>query len=152
MKWLLVFFTASALAQNTVQINENDYSFNHPTCLLRFDSAQDFSDKLKENLVKRGFKLHDFIEDNKLNPEDLYLSLSIEREGIFFKDCKLHLKINQAVSSKRLSSDKTIIQSQTTRTYPRVTFDGDERCTRGIDDLFVNVPKCESGKSFIENK
>ena len=152
MRFLLILFLFSftVLAQNTVEINTDDFSFNHPTCLLRFDEKQEFSPKLKENLIKKGFKLHDFIEENKLNPEDLYISLSINREGMFFKDCKLNLKINEAISSKTLSTDKTLLQTTTTRSYPRVTFSGDERCTRGIDDLFVDLPTCKSGRAILK--
>jgi len=118
--------------------------------LLRFDEKQEFSTKLKENLIKKGFKLHGYIEEKKLNPEDLYMTLSISREGLFFKDCKLTIKINEATSSKILSTDKTLLQTVTTRAYPRVTFNGDERCTRGIDDLFVDLPSCKSGRSILK--
>lgn len=140
------------MAQNTVQINTDDFSFNHPTCLVRFNPSQEFSKKLKENLITKGFKLHDFIESDKLNPEDMYVQLTIKREGILFKDCKLNLKINEASGSKVLSTDKTLLESNVTRIYPRVTFDGDERCRRGIDDLFVDIPKCTSGKMLQTTK
>lgn len=152
MKWILFLITFSAMAQNTVQINTDDFSFNHPTCLLRFNSKQEFSTNLKENLTTKGFKLHDFIEKDKLNPEDMYVQLTIKREGILFKDCKLNLKINEAGGSKVLSTDKTLLESNVTRIYPRVTFDGDERCRRGIDDLFVDIPKCTSGKMLQTTK
>ena len=152
MKWILPFFTFSVMAQNTVQIDSNNFSFNHPTCLVRFNSSQEFSAKLKENLITKGFKLHDFIETDKLNPEDMYVQLTIEREGILFKDCKLNLKINEASGSKVLSTDKTLLEAKTTRLYPRVTFNGDERCRRGIDDLFIDIPKCISGKMLQSTK
>lgn len=150
MKWILFLLTFSVMAQNTVQINTDDFSFNHPTCLVRFKSSQEFSAKLKENLITKGFKLHDFIETDKLNPEDMYVQLSINREGILFKDCKLNLKINEASGSKVLTTDKTLLESNVTRLYPRVTFDGDERCRRGIDDLFVDIPSCKSGRSILK--
>ncbi|PIP89705.1 MAG: hypothetical protein COW01_04775 [Bdellovibrionales bacterium CG12_big_fil_rev_8_21_14_0_65_38_15] len=150
MKYLFIFISFAVSAQNTVKINSDDFSFDHPTCLLRFDEKQEFSTKLKENLIKKGFKLHGYIEEKKLNPEDLYMTLSISREGLFFKDCKLTIKINEATSSKILSTDKTLLQTVTTRAYPRVTFNGDERCTRGIDDLFVDLPSCKSGRSILK--
>ncbi len=148
---ILALFMFPAFAQNSVLINTEDFSFSHPTCLIRFDKTQEFAGKLASNLTNKGFKLHDFIDKDKLNSEDLYLSLSIEREGLFFKDCKLHLRIMQANSAKRISSDKILLESKTIRAIPRVTFSGDERCTRGIDDLFVDIPKCTSGALLKSN-
>ncbi len=152
MIWLLSLFIFSAHAQNTAVINSDDFSFTHPTCLVRFDNSQEFANKISVNLKDKGFKLQDYIEGEKLNPEDMYLSLTIKREGWFFKDCELDLKIMEAKSSKRLSTDRTLLESKTVRAYPRVTFSGDERCTRGIDDLFIDIPKCTSGALLNSDK
>tara|TARA_R110000868_G_scaffold154736_2_gene380977 strand:+ start:36189 stop:36647 length:459 start_codon:yes stop_codon:yes gene_type:complete len=143
--FILLFFT-NALAEDAVLINQDDFSFNHPTCLIRFDSTQEFADKIASNLKDKGFKLQDYLPEGKLNPEDMYLNLIIEREGWFYKDCVLDLVISQANSVKPLSSDLRLMSAKAKRMYPRVTFSGDERCTRGIDDLFVNIPTCRSGR------
>ncbi|MBH46866.1 MAG: hypothetical protein CME71_01705 [Halobacteriovorax sp.] len=147
----LLFFISTTFAEDAVLINQEDFSFNHPTCLIRFDSNQEFASEIASNLKEKGFKLQDYLPEGKLNPEDMYLKLIIEREGWFYKDCLLDLVISQANSIKPLSSDLRLMSAKVKRMYPRVTFSGDERCSRGIDDLFVNIPKCRSGR-LLKNK
>lgn len=151
MLLLLSLFLSIAQAQEAVIINQDDFSFNHPTCLIRFDSSQEFASEIRANLKTKGFKIQDYLPEGKLNPEDLYLKLGIEREGWFYKDCHLTLQISQANSIKPLMSDLLLMSAKVKRIYPRVTFSGDERCTRGIDDLFVNIPTCRSGR-LLKNK
>tara|TARA_R110000868_G_scaffold25366_2_gene98857 strand:- start:2012 stop:2470 length:459 start_codon:yes stop_codon:yes gene_type:complete len=151
MLLLLSLFLSIAQAQDAVIINQDDFSFNHPTCLIRFDSSQEFASEIRANLKTKGFKIQDYLPEGKLNPEDLYLKLGIEREGWFYKDCHLTLQISQANSIKPLMSDLLLMSAKVKRIYPRVTFSGDERCTRGIDDLFVNIPTCRSGR-LLKNK
>lgn len=148
---LSLLFSFSAYGKNSVIINQGEFSFNHPTCLIRFDSQQPFAKKIATNLKDKGFKLHEFIEDKKMNPEDLYFSLLIQRDGILFKDCKLKLKVLQSNSVKALDNDIVLLETETVRVFPRVTFSGDERCSRGIDDLFVDIPSCKSGR-ILKNK
>lgn len=150
--FFLALFLNALYADVGVILNEGEYSFNHPTCLLRFDNKTEFADKISSKLKEKGFKLHDFLPEGKLNSEDMYFSLTIEREGMLFKECKLTYKIAEASTIKPVTSDKKLLSSTTTRAFPRVTFDGDERCRRGIDDLFVNVPTCRSGKLLIKSK
>lgn len=152
MMLLLLFLVNTLRADVGVILNDGEYSFNHPTCLLRFDSKMEFADKVSSKLQEKGFKLHDFLPEGKLNSEDMYFSLVIEREGLLFKECKLTYKIAEAGTIKPVTSDKKLLSSSTTRAFPRVTFDGDERCRRGIDDLFVNIPTCRSGKLLIKSK
>lgn len=147
----LLLFSFSAYGENSVLINQGDFSFNHPTCLIRFDSTQEFSKEIAKNLKNKGFKIHEFIEDKKMNPEDLYFSLLIQREGILFKDCKLRLRILQAYSVKPLEKDLLLLEAKTVREFPRVTFNGNNLCRRGIDDLFVDIPSCKSGR-ILKNK
>lgn len=148
----VLFFISTLRAEVGVMLNEGEYSFNHPTCLLRFDSSMEFADKISSKLQEKGFKLHDFLPDGKLNSEDMYFALNIERIGLLFKECKLTYRIAEASTIKPVTSDRKLLSSSTTRAFPRVTFDGDERCRRGIDDLFVNVPTCRSGKLLIKSK
>lgn len=153
MKYLLLLLIShSVYAEVGVVLNEGQYSFDHPTCLLRFDPKQEFASKIADALKEKGYKLHDYLPEGKLNPEDMYFTLTISRTGMFFKDCEVSYYIHEASGVKPISSDKQMLHSKTTRSLPRVTFSGDERCTRGIDDLFVNLPSCRSGRSLKSSR
>src|SRR5690606_1855305 len=93
-----LLYISSANAELGVLLNERDFSFNHPTCLLRFDQKIEFSQQIQEKLKEKGFKLHDYLPEGKLNPEDMYFQFSLNRKGIIFKDCEVSYQINQASS------------------------------------------------------
>src|SRR5690606_30892721 len=139
---LIALYSFNSFAEVNVVLNEGDYSFNHPTCLIRFDSKLEFADKLEKKLKEKGFKTDAYLPEGKLNPEDMYFHFTLNRVGLIYKECQLEFKIQEAKSVKPVSSDPVFFSAKTTRSLPRVTFSGDERCTRGIDDLFVELPNC----------
>lgn len=140
----LLLLSSLVQAENAF-INKSDFTITHPTCLVRFDETQEFGEKLGRKLKEKGYKTHAFLPEKKLNVEDWYFTSSIKREGMIYKDCTISYAILEAKSVRPASMDIKILEGSSKRNLPRVTFSGDERCTRAIDDLFVNIPTCRSG-------
>jgi hypothetical protein len=96
---------------------------------------------------------------------DMYLDLSISRpkevnrkqkiDGKMvnklikplYSPCIVKLELKQAKGNTIRKSDKTLFQKEVERGFPRVTFKGNERCTRALKDAFVHIPKCNKTRN-----
>ena len=135
------------------EIMERFYSYDHPTCKIKIvplvKEDQYLKDVLNELLKERNF-IYTYIESNKeLDKRDLYLS--VKRESFAhkaYKDCEVSTVVNEAKFDRRTSKeDKKLFSKKAKRSYPRITFEGKERCRRALRDTFLEIPFCKKVKN-----
>lgn len=146
MMELFLGFLASSLMAQTPSFN-----FSHPQCQFNLIlEAQDFSERdtlqMEEKLVEAAAKkrLEPILPGQRPVPSALTLQVKMHRSGFLFKTCHVDLKL---LGRRADNTTMTLGEAVINRQFPRVSFRGNERCTRAIDDAFVQVPTClKSGR------
>lgn len=133
---VFLFFSTSLSAQY--------FEMKHIDCKIRYNKIDDFlSRKAYGLLLDKGYKVQSFVNGNKMNVGDIYFKLDYLRDPAkMWKDCVIKVAIKKAINQKEYSRDKTLFEKSIRRSLPRHTFSGNERCTRGLKDAFVHIPKC----------
>lgn len=124
------------------------FSVSHPDCRMRIRNfTKDnqflkslFLDKLKE----RNYTVDYMVDNKRVISGELYIELIMTRiDNLIYDDCRVKLEMKQAKGNVTTATDKVLFKKETTRKLPRVTFKGDERCTRALKDAFVHIPRCK---------
>ncbi len=161
---ILLYLTFLGLSTSTWAY---DFVIKDPSCKLRWDKLghQDLDQHMKDALVKKGYTPIPFAKRGRLFANDLYLKHEIKRlaerdvvkrrvtkgvlsekktgtKKLLYKICQFSFSLQKAKSTVPTSKDPLLVQKETQRSVPRVTFDGDERCQRAISDAFVHLPRC----------
>ena len=141
---IYLIFLLLAPLKIVAQKTEDYFNIKHPTCTLRIDKKDlEFSKEWFEGLEKKGFKIKPYLENNRLYPQDLYAKMYTKRlKGKIYKDCLANVEILLANRDKPTSKDKVLASRKSKRSLPRITFNGNERCTRAIKDALVHIPNC----------
>lgn len=124
---------------------QEEFLFKHLDCKVRYNTTSDFLSQLaNKKLVDKNYTPQPFVDGNKMNVGDLYFQLEYKRDPRkLWRDCIVKISIKKATNQKAMSKDKTLFSRSVTRSLPRHTFSGDERCKRGLSDAFVNIPPCQ---------
>lgn len=129
------------------EIKKRYFYLKHPSCEIRL-KRKNF--KLKwyweTQLRKNNYKIKYISKDGRLSPGDLYLLTSVRKGSEGFKSCKMGFDLKEAKRSRPRLGDKILYQNIIKRKFPRVTFEGEERCRRAINDLMVHLPYCLTHK------
>ena len=141
MKYLIFFllFSTSLFAQQ-------QFSFKHLDCNVRFNKSSDFlNERTNKSLKDKGFVPKGYVDGNKMNSGDLYFSLEYFRDPKkLWKDCIVTIAVKKAKGQIAKKKDKTLFERSIKRSLPRHTFDGDERCKRALKDAFIHIPYCQT--------
>jgi hypothetical protein len=137
---LLLIMPISLMAQ------EPKYSFKHLDCNIRYSKSDDFMNKLAhKKLSDKAFVVKDYVDGDRMNVGDLYFHLEYLRDpSKLWKDCIVKVAIKKASGQKALPKDKSLYSRSVKRSLPRLTFDGNERCTRALKDAFIHIPYCQT--------
>lgn len=128
----------------SISLNLSAFEMKHLDCRIRFNKGNDFLIRQAHELLSdKGYQVHPFVNENKMNVGDLYFSLTYKRDpSKMWKDCVVKVSVKKAINQRAYSKDKTLYEKSVRRALPRHTFSGNERCTRGLKDAFVHIPKC----------
>jgi hypothetical protein len=125
-------------------------TFEHPTCkvhLHAFDKLFSWDDKiiskLRENLKEHGYNTSFLNSKKELAPGDFHLLLKRTLSGKVFKACLIELNIKRAKTKYALDSDPVFYKQEKSRSFPRQTFKGRERCYMALDDTFFALDICK---------
>lgn len=120
------------------------FEMKHLDCKIRYNKADDFLNRQAHGLLSdKGYRVHSFVNGNKMNVGDLYFKLDYLRDPEkMWKDCVVKVSVKKATNQKAYSKDKTLYEKSIRRALPRHTFSGNERCKRGLKDAFVHIPRC----------
>lgn len=138
--FLVLVFTNTTSAQV-------DFSFNHPNCNVRAflpSEASFLEGTLKEMTKKRKMNLTLMKNKKDIFKGDMYFQVNFARidQKIYDKcliDVKLYLAKEDRYTSKR---DTLLYEQKSTRSLPRITLKGNERCKRALKDAFIHIPVC----------
>ena len=142
------------------------FTIEHPDCRVRIKQFNKDNDFLKdiffEKLKERNFKPDYLVENKRLIIGEMYLTLSISTPkevqrkqkvdgklvnktiNPLYPPCVISLELKKAKGNIVRKSDKTLFTKTIERGFPRITFKGNERCTRALKEAFVHIPKCKS--------
>lgn len=126
---------------------QNDFSFNHPNCKVKAflpDNARFLNSTLKQMTEKRKMILTIMKSKKDIYKGEMYFQVNFARikQKIYDKclvDIKLYLSKEDRYTSK---SDILLYERKSTRSLPRITLKGNERCTRALKDAFIHIPTC----------
>lgn len=126
---------------------QNDFSFNHPDCKVKAflpDNANFLKNTLEEMAKKRKMVLSMMKTKKDIYKGEMYFQVNFARikQKIYDKcliDIKLYLAKEDRYTSKR---DTLLYERKSTRSVPRITLKGNERCTRALKDAFIHIPTC----------
>jgi hypothetical protein len=137
---ILIVVSFSALADDKSVF----FKIKHQNCILvtkKVETDDRKFDKLfVKELEKRKYKI---MHTAKVNPGTLYLEMSRDHHGHgLYKDCSVELVLKQAKENYKSKRDETLHRKKVRRKYPRITRQGNERCTRALKDAFIHIPNC----------
>lgn len=140
--YLITLFFVSSNVQA-----QNDFSFNHPDCKVKAflpENAEFLEDTLEEMTKKRKMVLSMMKTKKDIYKGEMYFQVNFARikQKIYDKclvDVKLYLAKEDRYISKR---DTLLYERKSTRSLPRITLKGNERCTRALKDAFIHIPTC----------
>lgn len=154
IKGTVIFFALSLFSwPNFASEDFQFFTFHHPSCeaiiFLEFDNhfndrdQQRMRDKILETTTRRGFKAQFPSNENRVIPANtLYFKISMERVGFIYKGCRVEAELFSPEGNRPGPRDRRLYGGDTTRQFPRVTFKGNERCVRAVDDTFVHIAHC----------
>jgi hypothetical protein len=134
---------------NDKNFYETYYSFKHENCVASVKTlskeASFLKSTLESKLKERNFKVRYIDKERIIRKRDLYIMIKHNRiDGKSYKDCEVEIKLKQAKNDYRMSSsDKILNQKKVKRSFPRITFKGNERCKRALKDTFTDIPFCK---------
>lgn len=145
---LVILWSSQVVAFDKKQLLKIYDSFEHKNCQLKvfkLDKENSYLKKtLTEKILERDFK-HQFISSgSELRKDDLYLVVKVlYGKEKAYRDCTIETKLYKADNNYRTSSsDKAMFSRKVTRSFPRVTFKGKERCKKSLKDTFLNIKFC----------
>lgn len=128
------------------------FTIGHQTCEAQvFLETEGFNDsdkktmlsKMSETASKKGYRIDEASQgSNRIASNQLYFDVEMKRSGFLYKNCQVIVELKEPQSQRPTTRDKVLHKGEVERRFPRVTFKGNERCTRAIDDAFVHIPTC----------
>ena len=106
--------------------------------------AKKKDNKLTFKNEQRQKKTFSQLNDKKVLPEQLYFHVTLSRKGYLFQQCTAHVQLKRAKNYRVSKKDEPLYQGTSTRQFPRITLQGNERCVRAIQDAFVHIPSCQT--------
>jgi len=142
-----IYITFFIISSNGYTQSQSDYFYvKKANCELRLSplgkNEVQFKGHIKKLLSKKGYTVKDFIENKRVLPGEDYIEFKISKSDDFWKKCISLFKYKTSEFNKPSIKDKIKYMHQTTRSLPRITPSGNERCTRSIKDLLVHLPQC----------
>lgn len=125
------------------------FSFEDSSCELKILPISKEHDYMKamltDKLKERDFKYKSIQETQEIRKNDLYLTFEVTYgTDKAYRDCIVETKIMRAKNNYSVSSsDKVMFTNKSKRSFPRITFEGKERCTRALRDSFIDIPICK---------
>ena len=144
MRFLICFLLSLSYLDKTFA----EFVFSHSNCKIRIQRRGyqeiGYQELLRSQLSAKGFKIEYLLDDRKLFEGELYANLDSKRDNSsgLYNDCLVKISIKKANSRFISDSDKVLFSKEVKRSFPRVTFDGKERCKMAIKDAFVHIPEC----------
>lgn len=137
----------SFFAQAKQDKQEPAYSFHHPDCKVKVllqNSAMFLKDTINEMCSKRRFKMSLMKNEKDIYKGEMYLKVDYLRiDKKLYDHCEVNVKLLLAKEDRYTSSRDTLLYDhKNTRSLPRVTFKGNERCKRALKDAFIHIPTC----------
>lgn len=129
------------------QAKDPAFSFRHPDCKVKavIEEDQEFLfDTLNEMSKKRGLNLSKMKDKRDIYKGEMYFKINFVRiDKKLYDHCQVNLKLKLAKEDRYISSrDEVLYDQKNTRSLPRVTLKGNERCTRALKDAFIHIPTC----------
>ena len=145
--FFLIFFLFTIFSSFSIYAKDPVFSFRHPDCKIKalVEKEQKFLfSTLQEMAKKRGFKILKMKNKRDIYKGEMYFKLNFIRVNKkLYNHCQVNLKIKLAKEDRYISSrDEVLYDQKNTRSLPRITFKGDERCTRALKDAFIHIPTC----------
>ncbi|MGB0452154.1 MAG: hypothetical protein ACPGJV_00455 [Bacteriovoracaceae bacterium] len=142
-------FAAKVSAQAQVLDGAFDFSITHPSCKLKvpqFNGIEILKNQLFKSLKSRGYIPSMMSNKRDIFKYDYYVQVELKKvPNKLYNKCKVTLRLKSAKNDRFLSSkDETLYKNTVTRQFPRITFEGNERCTRALRDTFIHIPKCKT--------
>ncbi|MDC1175630.1 hypothetical protein OAT67_09540 [Bacteriovoracaceae bacterium] len=144
-----VFILIAFCLLGSFQLQAQSFTFDHENCQIRL---KDFSKKqkylkevLEKQLKKRNFKTLEMKDNKRVLPNELYAKINVIKlpSNLLYHPCLVELEIKVAQTRTPTESDDTLFERSVKRMFPRVTFEGEERCKRALEDAFVHIPYCK---------
>ena len=129
-------------------LNAQEYVFEHANCKIKIQKQekiyQSVEKLLKSLLTKKGYEVTYLVDNRKILPKDLYMTMTIDTpSGKLFKDCIVTIKMKVAKNRRISAADNVLFEREGKRHVPRITFKGLERCRRALKDDFIHIPYCK---------
>lgn len=143
---LITFYPWALAAQDIVDLPGGRKKLSTKRCEIFIKEIPDPLKTIVENkLTDRGYKVVYPTKAKRIYDGDYYLEIKQERlsHKFLYKDCKISHFIKRARVRDGRGSDPVIHQSIVTRGFPRITFEGGERCRRAARDTFIGYPYCQ---------
>lgn len=124
-------------------------TFTHPHCSVYINKnnlEKDDQTLLAQTLKEKGYLLKKLDGSEKMLVDSFYVDITKTLTGKLYKECLVELSIKKASSKTMNSNDEIFYQKSSLRKFPRHTFQGDERCTMALTDLFFEINICKTRK------
>ena len=125
-------------------------SFLHPTCdtyIHSFQTQHKWDNKLikrlKKHLSEKGYNIKPMPENKKIGLGNFHVKIKRTLFGKVYKQCLIEVEIKKSKTRFAMDQDKIFFKKESTRKFPRQTFDGQERCKMAINDLFFSIDICK---------
>lgn len=123
------------------------FSFNHPDCnvkVLLKEDALFLKDTVQEMCRRRRLNMSVMKNPKDIYKGEMYLKVDFIRiDKKLYDHCQVDVKLLLAKEDRYTSSRDTILYDQkSTRSLPRITLKGNERCHRALKDAFIHIPTC----------
>lgn len=121
-----------------------DFSIKDVNCQVKINPMNDrLFDDFQSQLKEKGYEPVVMTEGQTINRGELTARFEkVHLDGKLYKDCQITLKVLRLTSHQSEFEADVIVDHTTTRTLPRITFKGHERCSRGLRDAFLHLPAC----------
>jgi hypothetical protein len=137
---LMLFFPIDLKAQ--------EFLIEHSDCLVRVKPHKEDSrlDQIfKEQLLKKKFKVSPFISNERVLTGEMYADYIVTKgPEKLYKKCSVEVTIHTASGNRPSQSDKPVFKKKNSRSVPRITFSGSERCSKALKEAFIHMPKCRA--------
>lgn len=177
---LLLLLAVSCLRDDTIVEEYRAHEFNYisKNCRAWIEESDDsnWQSAYTTELNKRGWKPVVMKQEGRLFEGGLYFVIERVRErkrtryaveygkdgaakrveqgktSLVFKDCRVSVELRQSAANRVQKSDKVLYRGNKVRSNPRVTRQGDERCSRALKEAFLDIPYCLTPQAAEELK
>lgn len=148
---ILIFFIGSA---EVYAQGPQYFTFAHSNCraVIEFESnhfnerdQEIMKQEIMKNAQKKNFEVLGEITGLSGQTAQLTFKAKMYRSGFIYKNCHIELELHGPNPQAQITGGSRSIklyEADINRQFPRVTFKGNERCTRAIADAFVHIPTC----------